>query len=128
MKKKLLLFAAATLLLCLVTGLCMHAADVQALRNEMTGLWRREIQARETTHLELLVTDGQMQYDFRSTEFPEMDETLENYTFRVLSRDKIRITYSSGAQKVVSVRVEEDTLTLAPAITADRDREVWKRP
>lgn len=128
MKKKLLLFTAAALLLCVLTGLCLHAADVRSLQRDLLGLWRRDIQARETTHLELLITEREMEYEFCSTEFPEMNELLDTYSYRVLSRDKLRITYSSGMKKTVTVSVVEDTLTLTPAITAEWDKEVWTRP
>lgn len=128
MKKYLLpLLLAIAVLVGVAAVWAISANTAGKVSSQIEGTWQRA--GGEDWHLELQVSDGKMDYDFVSRQFPDVTETLYSYTYRTVGGRRLAVEYPNGGSKtvVVSFSASGTEMTLSPAITSAEDEEVWTK-
>lgn len=103
------------------------------LSRSLLGSWTRSVEDDRNSRLELVITDGDIQYNFRNARFPEYDQTLFTYGWTPMDGQHLELRYPEGGSNLLRVTVtpaQGDTpaqVTFSPAITSPDASETWER-
>ncbi len=125
MKKKVLAAAVVLAILSLLLAFGKIEQHRMTLGAKMDGLWEK--QAENGILLQLDISKGSMRYRFVSLEFPELSETLAEYTWSPRSMDTISATLAGGQSRTLTTVVKGNTLVFSPALTDQSNLEIWRK-